>query len=122
MVFLWRNSGSGYLSTTSHCKAAICGVFKFRFPNPGAGKSQDFCFPLATFSISVPLSILSVCLFSHIKPAVLFDFLFSGSSRGRVDAERRFTDGSYSISDDNTAGTRHLKGYTGMIESISKIS
>ncbi len=55
------------------------------------------------------------------RPAVLFCFLFSGSSRGRVDAERRFTDGSYSISDDKTAGTRHLKGYTGMIEGISKI-
>jgi hypothetical protein len=39
-----------------------------------------------------------------------------------VDAERRFTDGSYRISDDKTAGTRHLKGYTGTIEGISKKS
>ena len=41
----------------------------------------------------------------------------AGSSTGRVDAERRFTDGSYRISDESTAGTRHKKAYTGMSES-----
>jgi len=40
-----------------------------------------------------------------------------GSSTGRVDAERRFTDGSYRIFDESTAGTRHKKAYTGMSES-----
>ena len=122
MVFPWRNSGSGYLSTTCHCKTAICVVFKFRVPNPGAGKSQDSCFPSQPHSLFQYLFRFFQCVFPQKRPAVLICFLFSGSSRGRVDAERRFTDGSYSISDDKTAGTRHLKGYTGMTESISKIS
>ena len=37
----------------------------------------------------------------------------AGSAHGQVDAERRFTDGTYRIADVNASDTRHLKSYTG---------
>lgn len=43
----------------------------------------------------------------------------AGSSRGRVDAERRFTDGSFQIADEDFAGPRHRKGYKGVVCSKS---
>ena len=46
----------------------------------------------------------------------------TGSSHGRVDAERRFTDGTYHLADDHAAGTRHQKEYTGVRATSCKLA
>ena len=59
-------------------------------------------------------------LFMGILPSdrfllLLTLLLWTGSCQGRVDAERRFTDGTFAVGDEKFAGTRHLKTHTGVI-------